>query len=159
LEVGAYEIALIGVGSAVVGALLGAWIAYRFSLKLAESNVRREANRRLIAIFHRELADIYPTPVNWPEDIDNFLRSKFSILQAAVGEFRHYLPVQEWDDFDRAWLNYYCSTGRDVDRSCQSYLHYMNFITTTGDQKTTKQNGKKNLKDNVDNILRFTEKT
>ena len=159
MEVGAYEIAVIGVGGALAGALLGAWIAYRFSLKLANFNVKQEANRRLIAAFHRELADIYPTPVNWPKDIDNFLRSKFSILQAAVGEFRHYLPVQEWEDFDRAWFNYYCSTGRDVDKSCQSYLHYMNFTTTTSDQKTTKQNGLKNLKDNVDHILKFAKKT
>ena len=159
MEIGAYEIALIGVGGTVVGALLGAWIAYRFSLKLADINVRREANRRLIAVFHSELSDIYPTPVNWPKDIDNFLHSKFSILQAAVGEFRHYLPVHEWEDFDRAWFNYYCSTGRDVDKSCQSYLHYMNFITTTKDQKTTKQNGRKNLKDNIDRILKFAVKT
>jgi len=159
LEVGAYEIALISVGGTVVGALLGAWIAYRFSLKLSDINVRRDANRRLIATFHRELADIYPTPVNWPKVIDNFLRSKFSILQAAVGEFRHYLPAQEWEDFDRAWFNYYCSTGRDVDKSCQSYLHYMNFTTTTSDQKTIKQDGQKNLKDNVDNILKFAKKT
>ena len=159
MEVGAYEIALIGVVGAVVGALLGAWITYRFSLKLTDINVRREANHRLIAAFHRELADIYPTPVNWPDDIDNFLRSKFSILQAAVGEFRYYLPVQEWKDFDRAWFNYYCSTGRDVDKSCQSYLHYMNFTTTTSDKKTIKQNCKKNLKDNVDHILKFAKKT
>ena len=158
MEVGAYEIALIGVGGTVNGALLGALITYRLSLKLADINARREANRRLIVAFHKELSDIYPTPVNWPENIDTFLRSKFSTLQAAVREFRHYLPVQEWKDFDRAWFNYYCSTGRDVDKSCQSYLHYMNFISTT-DQGTTKQNGQKNLKDNVDHILQFAKKT
>jgi len=143
LEVGAYEIALIGVGGAVVGALLGAWIAYRFSLKLADFNVRREANRRLIAAFHRELADIYPTPVNWPEDIVSFLRSKFSILQAAVGEFRHYLPMQKWEDFDRAWFNYYCSTGRDVDKSCQCYslyeFHYNNKRSKNDKTKWSKE--------------------
>jgi len=159
LEVGAYEIALIGVGGALVGALVGAWIAYRFSLKLADNNARREANRRLISAFHSELSDIYPTPVNWPNNIDSFLKSKFSKLQAAVGEFRHYLPIQEWQAFDTAWFNYYCSTGRDVDKSCQSYLHYMDFISTTSDHKTTKNDGQKNLKDNVDNILIFTKKT
>jgi hypothetical protein len=158
LEIGAYEIALIGIGGIVVGTLLGAWVAYLFSLKLADINFRREANRRLIAAFHSELTDIYPTTVNWPENIDTFLGSKFSILQAAVGEFRHYIPVYEWEDFDRAWFNYYCSTGRDVDRSGQNYLHYMN-LTMTSDQETTIQNGQKNLKDNVDNILKFAKKT
>ncbi len=158
MEVGAYEI-LIGVGGAIIGALLGAWIAYLFSLKLADFNFRREANRRLIAAFHRELADIYPTPVNWPEDIDNFLRSKFSILQAAVGEFRHYLPVEEWDSFDRAWFNYYCSTGREIDKNYQSYSHYTNVTIATNDQEPYKQSGQKNFKYNVDQILKFTKKT
>ncbi len=159
MEVGAYEIALIGVGGAVVGALLGAWIAYHFSLRLADINVRREANRRLIATFHRELADIYPTPVNWPDDIHNYLSSKFTTLQAVVGEFRHYLPVQEWEAFDSAWFNYYCSTGREVDKSCQSYLHYMNFESTTNDQEPQKQDGQKTFKHNVAQILKFAKKT
>jgi hypothetical protein len=159
VEVGAYEIALIGVGGAVVGALLGAWIAYHFSLRLADINVRREANRRLIATFHRELADIYPTPINWPDDIHNYLSSKFTTLQAVVGEFRHYLPVQEWEAFDSAWFNYYCSTGREVDKSCQSYLHYMNFESTTNDQEPQKQDGQKTFKHNVDQILKFAKKT
>ena len=155
----AYEIALIGVGGALVGALVGAWIAYLFSLKLADNNFRREANRRLISTFHSELSGIYPTPVNWPNDIDSFLKSKFSNLQAVVGEFRHCLPIQEWQAFDTAWLNYYCFTGREVDKSCQSYLHYMDFVSTTSDDKTTKNDEKKNLKVNVDNILRFAKKT
>ena len=159
MQVGAYEIALIGVGGAVVGALIGAWIAYRFSLEIANINARREANRHLISAFHRELADIYPTPVNWPKDIDSYLRSKFSSLQAAVGEFRHYLPIQEWEDFDRAWFNYYCYTNRDVDRTCQSYLHYIDSITTTSDQKIITENGKIKFKYNVDNILSFAKKT
>ncbi len=145
MEVEAYEIALIGVGSTIVGALLGAWIAYRFSLTLAEIKVRQEANRRLITTFHRELSEIYPTPVNWPKNIHDFLSSKFTSLQAAVGEFRHYLPVQEWEAFDSAWFNYYCSTGREVDKSCQSYLHYMNFETTTNDQEQKNRMVKKHL--------------
>lgn len=159
MELGPYEIALIGVGGTIVGTLIGAWIAYRFSIKLSEINARREANHRLINAFHRELSEIYPTPVNWPEDIDNFLRSKFSNLQAAVGEFRHHLPCGELAGFDNAWFKYYCSTGREVDKSCQSYLHYMNFISSTNDQKETKQDGKNNLKANVDNILKYAKRT
>ena len=159
MEVGVYEIALIGVGGTVVGALLGAWIAYRFSLKLADINARQEANRRFIATFHRELADIYPTPVNWPSHISRYLGEKFTTLQAAVGEFRNYLPVEEWEAFDSAWFNYYCSTGREVDKCCQSYTHYMNFETTTSDQETQKQDGQEEFKHNVDRILKFAKKT
>ena len=158
MEVGSYEIALIGVGGTVVGVLLGALISYCLSLRLANIRDRRDANRRLITTFYRELADIYPTPGNWPADIHSYLRTKFPTLQAAVGEFRYYLPVQEWEAFDSAWFNYYCSTGREVDKNCQSYLHYMNFVDTTNDQEPQKHDGQKTLKHNVDQILKFAKK-
>lgn len=35
----------------------------------------------------------------------------------------------------------------------------MNFVTTTNDQKTKKQDGQKTFKYNVDQILRFAKKT
>ena len=157
MEVSAYEIALIGVGGTIVGALIGALISYRFSLELANRNFRRAVNDRLITAFHKELGGIYPNPADWPKDIDKFLRSKFSSLQAAVGEFRQYLPAHEWEAFDKAWFNFYCSTGREVDKYCQSYLHYVDFISTTTNQETTRQDGKGNFIRNVDQILKFAK--
>lgn len=160
----AYEIALIGVGGTIVGALLGAWLTYLFFLNLSEINNRREANRKFLSTFHNELSDIYPTPVNWPDDIDSFLRSKFNFLQAAVGEFRHHLPLDEWDAFDKAWFDFYCSTGREVDKNCQVYYHYMPFISTSivnGKEVTedTLQTYKETFKYNVDLLLKFAKKT
>ena len=156
MEIGAYEIALIGVGGTIVGALIGAWIAHRFSLKLFELTIRREANRRFISVFHQELSDIYPTPVNWPNDIHGFLSCKFPALQAAVGEFRHYLPVDKWEAFDNAWFSYYCSTDREIDKTCQVYHHYTDCETLDGNIAQI-QDGRKNLKSNVDKILRFAK--
>ena len=43
----AYEIALIGGGFTIVGALLGGWITYRFALCLSKINAIREAGARL----------------------------------------------------------------------------------------------------------------
>ncbi len=162
MNIGAYEIALIGIGGTIVGAILGAWLTYRFSLNLSDINDRREANRKFLSTFHNELSDIYPTPVNWPDDIDSYLRSKFKFLQAAVGEFRHYLPIDEWDSFDKAWFNFYCSTGREIDKECQVYHNYMPFrgTSTVNGKKVTKDNSqtyKVTFKYNVDQILKFAK--
>jgi hypothetical protein len=143
----AYEIALISVG----GTIIGTWVGYKLSLQLSIINARREANLRLITTFHRELADIYPYPINWPKDIDAFLRSKFTALNAAIGEFRHYLPVGDYDSFDNAWFKFYCSTGREVDiKNCQSYHQYIAF--------EDKPNFKETFKHNVDSLLIFAKK-
>lgn len=163
MNIGAYEIALIGIGGTIIGAIIGAWLTYRFSLYLSDINDRREASRKFLSTFHNELSDIYPTPVNWPENIDSFLRSKFKFLQAAVGEFRHYLPTKDWDSFDEAWFKYYCSTGREIDRECQVYHQYMPFKGTSvvnGEMviKDNSQKYKTNFKYNVDRLLKFAKK-
>lgn len=151
--------ALIGVGGTVIGTLLGVLIAHYLSLRLTNIIDRRNANRNLIATFYRELADIYPTPVNWPDDINDYLTSKFATLQAAIGEFRYHIPSQEWNEFDNAWFNYYCSSGREVDKKHQNYRHYMDMnVETTNNLKSKTQNGQKTFKYNVDRILKFAEK-
>jgi len=165
LELGAYEIALIGVGGTVVGAFIGAWISYKFSLQLAEINSRKEAARKIISTFYQELSDVYPYPINWPDDIDAFLRSKFTILNAAVGEFRHYLPKEKWEGFDHAWFRFYNATGREIDnKNCQCYLHYMPSFGASApvvNGKETKHDNtktyKENLKKNVDALLKFAK--
>ena len=164
MNIGLYEIALIGVGGTIIGALLGAWITYRFALKLSIINNRQEANRKFLSAFHNVLSEIYPTPVSWPDDIDYFLRERFSLLQAAIGEFRHYLPTEEWDDFDKAWFKYYCSTEREIDKDCQVYHHYMPFKgeSIINGKKITEDNTqtyKNNFKNNVEQLLRFAKKT
>lgn len=168
IELNAYQIALIGVASALLGSLLGSLLSYRLALKLASNNAKREAAQKFISTFHRELADIYPHPIKWPKEahgITAFLESKFSVLNAAVGEFRRYIPSKEWEGFDKAWFSYYNATGRDIDNTnCQCYLHYLPF------EGTSYENGKEvvhdttkiymsTFKNNVDNILAFAKIT
>jgi hypothetical protein len=156
MTLGNYEIALIGIGGTVIGVLIGCLLTYHFSLKHAERVQRLDANRKLVHTFTSELADVYPTAVNWPDDIDKFLRQKFPNLQAAVGEFRFYLPRREWGAFDNAWFDYYCSTGREVDKKCQAYHHYMNLSGVTNNVEYT-QNGHANLTKNIDHILTYAK--
>ena len=110
--------------------------------------------------FIKELEDIYPHPVNWPENIDGFLRTKFTALQAAVKLYGDILPWHKRYFFYKAWFRYRCATGRKIDT--QSYLHY---IPTSGvslingkeifhdNTKTYKQD----FKYNVDSILKYAK--
>jgi len=154
-----YEIALIGIGGSLVGVLVGALLTYRFALKLADRSERLQINRNLIKVFTSELSDVYPTAVNSPENIDPYLRSKFSKLQAAVAEFRLHLPCAEWEPFDQTWFEYYCSTKRDIDRDCQVYHHYMNFSGTSTENEEFNQDGHANLVSNINKILAYAKTT
>lgn len=125
-------------------------------------NAFRAASGKFVNIFTTELKDIYPVPVNWPQSISIFLKSKFTTLQQAVAEFRKSLPWYKRKSFDAAWFRFYCSTGRDIDKNCQAYDHYMGFISTSiinGKPVTvdTSKTHKQALKDNVDRLLSFAK--
>lgn len=124
-------------------------------------NAFRNASEKFRNIVLIGLKDIYPVPVNWPENIDIFLRFKFTVLQAAVKEFRGFLPCYKRKSFDRAWLNYYSSYG---DEHSQCYHHYMPFSGTSieNGKETTYSNTKiykETFKHNVDSLLKFAKKT
>jgi hypothetical protein len=153
-----YEIALIGIAGTLLGTFVGALITYRLSVQLAKMNNRSDINKQLIHVFTTELADVYPTPVNWPADIERYLKEHFSNLQSAIGSFRLHLSEKERSSFDSAWLKYYCSTGREVDKNTQVYLDYISF-TSTSDNGESTIDGPLNLRINIDNILIFATKT
>ncbi|MCR4318980.1 MAG: hypothetical protein NUV74_01415 [Candidatus Brocadiaceae bacterium] len=163
MNLSAYEIALISVGGTISGALMGAWISYKLAVQLTEISARREAARKILSTFHRELSEIYPYPIKWPENITVFLESKFAVLNAAVGEFRHYLPDKKRDNFDRAWFGFYNATGREIDnKNCQCYLHYIPFsgVSVVNGKEIHNDNTKtykEDFKKNIDALLTFTK--
>ena len=76
----------------------------------------------------KSLEGLYPVPSNWPKragEIESLLRQVFPELQRAVVQFREALPRWKRPGFDRAWKQYYCSTGREVDG--EVYHHYLGF--------------------------------
>ena len=95
-----------------------------------------------------ELGSIYPIPVQWPVDIDAFLRRAFPKLQAAVLNFRCFLPWYRRWAFDRAWLRYYSAYRR---RGEQCYHHYMAYSSNPGYRDVFKYN--------VDALLVFAKQT
>jgi hypothetical protein len=111
--------------------------------------------------FLHELEGLYPQPSNWPKayGIDPTLRRVFPVLQAAVAEFRPYVPDDQKEAFDIAWRDYRCSTKRDVDT--QDYTHYMNIGTVSenasGGLTEIRRDGRANFKKTVDRLLEFAK--
>jgi len=123
---------------------------------------RAEACQNFRSAFLHELEGLYPLPTNWPKGtgIEPTLRKAFPVLQAAIAEFRFYVPDDQKNAFDLAWRDYRCLTKREVD--AQDYTHYMNmaseaFDGTTGQTFRSKTDGKSNLKRNVDRLLEFAK--
>jgi hypothetical protein len=97
----------------------------------------------------KELGSIYPNVESWPEDIDSFLRSRFSALQTAVENFRPFVPLWRRNRFEQVWFNFRCATGREVDVQC--YHHYIEFASNP--------NYGEKFKNNVASLLSFANET
>ena len=136
------------------------WVTYRFAIALKNRDNFYKAAKELTDTFHRELKEIYPIPANWPENIDYYLRSRFHSLSEAVGNFKRHLPRGKRESFDEAWFRFYCCTGREVDRNCQCYHHYMPFsgVSVVDSKEIHEDNTKtykENFKRNVETLLNF----
>lgn len=146
----------------IVVVLFGIIAAHRLASYRGRKGIFNAAAKEFIDTFHKELKEIYPTPANWPNNIDHYLRARFDNLNEAIGKFKRHLFKRERKAFDDAWFRYYCCTGREVDRNRQCYLDYYPFtgssiengvITHHDTTKTYKQT----FKNNVDTLLNFAK--
>tara|TARA_B110001450_G_C17310103_1_gene355133 strand:- start:72 stop:545 length:474 start_codon:yes stop_codon:yes gene_type:complete len=106
IQVGAYEIALIGIGGAVIGALLGAWVAYRLTVQLTKSGEKRQSAYRLHMAFKNELLALNPSESIIEGSLCAFLKSAFEKHHEAVYEYSFFLKGKEKINFIKAWHNY-----------------------------------------------------
>ena len=107
VTVSAYGLALMGGGFTVVGALMGGWLTYRFSLHFTRWNAKREAGARLRAAFVTELGALAPVSTQKVERVDQYLTAAFPKHREAVMEFAWYLQGAERQRFEDAWKAYY----------------------------------------------------
>ena len=131
-------------GAVLLASFVG-YVTWRNNFK----NRRAAACATFRSAVLKELGSVYPNVVSWPENIDGFLRSRFSALQAAVENFRPFVPWWRRWLFDRAWFRYRCATGRKIDVQC--YHHYMGF--------NDNPNYKEAFKNNVLRLLSFANET
>jgi len=121
------------IAAAVLVAAFGGYVAWRNGQKSRHAT----ACGNFRASVLRALDGLHPHHAKWPKDgqaIAPILRAAFPALQAAVAEFRPFIPFWRRHAFDRAWHQYHCSTGRDID--AQVYHHYM-AISDQPDPKAT----------------------
>jgi hypothetical protein len=101
------KIALIAGGFTLVGTLLGAFITYWFALRLAKTNARREAGRRLRDAFQPELTALNPVTGRKDLHIESVLQYARPRHNAAVLELQFHLPPEERASLQAAWRKYY----------------------------------------------------
>ena len=106
-----YQIAIISVGSAIVGAVVGAWIAYKFAICLSIKNAKREAGRRLIDAFAPELSNLDPVRNIKQDEINHILENAFPRHHRAMVEFGFYLPDKYKKEYKDTCEKYYKVAG------------------------------------------------
>ncbi len=142
--------------------LFGIIAAHRLVSYRDRKNIFNNAAKEFTETFHRELKEVYSHPVKWPDNINNYLDSRINNLKEATGKFRHHLPCWSRYFFDKAWSRFYCCTGREVDKDCQVYHHYMPFkgVSVVNGKRVEHDNTKtykENLKKNVDSLLKYAQ--
>lgn len=136
MNVSPLEIALIGGGFTILGALIGLIGAD----KLANRNAKRDAGRRLREAFAPELAALDPKVEKKDIDIETLLQTAFPKHHIAVIEFRSYLRGEKLNRFERAWKEYY-----EVGGSVRFFDYYMG------------EKPHECFQTRVNNILKFTD--
>jgi hypothetical protein len=122
-------------------------------------NQRASARVKFRAAVLAALEDLYPEAPKWPgPKIDPILRARYGALQKAVAEFEPSLPPELRDQFNRAWVGYYCTLKRQGE---QDYQQYQTFGSATWDRarpswaEKPRQDGQANFKTNVAALLAF----
>jgi hypothetical protein len=153
LELSTYEIAIIGVGGTIVGALLGAWFGYRFSLSLANVAARREAATRLIEAFKDEILALNPALYAMKVDLATFLESAFPKHRAAVLYFSYFLKPKERTAFHNAWYEYCCHP----DARNENTIPFLDQYSCRGLTIEQEHQMKEHAKSRIEKILEFAK--
>ena len=148
----------IGIAIGLFGIIAG----HRLLSRRDRISAFNRAATEFIDSFHLELREIYPIPTNWPKDIDGYLRARFARLSGAVGKFKRHLPKRKQRSLAEDWFRFYCCTGREIDKNCQCYHHYMpfsgvSFVDGKEIRKDNTQTHKDTFRHNVDRILKHAQ--
>jgi hypothetical protein len=113
-NVTAYDIAIMGGGFTVVGALIGAVVAYWLTAKLEVFKERRAACVNFRAAFAPAIAQIYLARHHGTHDtpvVGNILKDSLVFHASAVEGFRPF--VSDSAAYQEAWENYRKTVRQD----------------------------------------------
>ena len=117
MNLSGYEFALIGGGFTIIGALLGQWMAYRFSTRLHKWLAKQAAGIKLSAASFEILARVEPQTKIGGVNPKLVFREHFPVQQAAAFAFESFLSVRDRLRFRKAWDEH----RRKRNRSRRSY--------------------------------------
>ena len=152
--------AVIGVGGAIIGAILAGPVTYYFSkvlIKITHKNAidlmqRQEffaAASKFKATVLYELIGFYPIDQYWEQKEVHRLRDSIPKINSAAAEFRYFVARQS--DFDKAVSEYnqYCRENRADKAFGMDYSKSMD-VKSPNDYR-------KEFKDIVEHLLSFTD--
>ncbi|MBF8277582.1 MAG: hypothetical protein HW390_2655, partial [Candidatus Brocadiaceae bacterium] len=113
------------IGSVII--MFGIFANHRLQTYRDKKTIFNKVAKEFTDTFCRELKEIYTHPVKWPDNINYYLNSRIDNLKEVTGKLRHHLPWWKRYFFDKTWFRFYCCTGREIDKDCQVYHHYMPF--------------------------------
>lgn len=139
----------------IIAAFIGAVVALFGFIAAHRLSFWRERHARHVSaciafrsVVLAELGLVYPYSHNWPNDINFFLHSHFTVLQTAVENFSPFVPWWKRRSVMRAWVRFHSSNS---DARSQSYYHYLEFGSNP--------NYKTIFHDNVKHLLSFANET
>jgi len=106
LNLTALEIAYIAGGFGILGTLLGAWIAFRFALEVAQRDSKKFAAKQLREAFAPEVARLQHLEEYDYWQVRDILESAFDKHQMAVNEFAFFLNSHKLKSLTTAWREY-----------------------------------------------------
>lgn len=103
----AYDLAIIAGGFTVVGALIGALVAYWLSIKLSDSQNRAIASANFRAVFMPVVAQMkIEQKYGRTNEIDRILTDAFIPMSVAIETFRPFVKSKDREAYQQAWENY-----------------------------------------------------
>ncbi len=117
MEASPYEIAVIAGSFTIIGAVLGALIAYRFALKLHNINEFNEAAEKFRTAFveAQRLLDeskAFDITAQDGDRVSDILKRHIIGHEKAMLTFRPYVPKWKLPSFDKAWKEYYSQENK-----------------------------------------------
>jgi hypothetical protein len=143
------DTAIVGVLATILGALIGGWITYRFSLDIAKRNLFNQLAVQFRTSFTDELTKL-TTSIEETYDI---LKRAAAKHVAAGFAFRWVLQQKEREQFDQAWRKFYSA---DQDPK-QAYLEKYSKNLSDAQSGIPKSGRRQAAIDRIEEILKFAK--
>lgn len=106
MELSAYGIAIIGTGSTIAGALIGAWVGYLLSLSLNDISARKIAAANLRTVFTSIQSRIRNEKITEWNEFRTETQNLFDKHAIEFEKFRLYVSKCDIEKYDAACRNY-----------------------------------------------------